>query len=512
MRTKAELESFAKQASAKFINNGVSLDEAVFEVASVNSLNDEQTKRVIGYTNTFVNNELVKQAKAHGKDPSIHFPMASAEGVKTASKKIGGHAKTASKKSDAEFDIFGSDPVEKVASMFEVPEAEMSNEEVMTKVAGAASTAPTLSHLDENVLTEAYIKGTTLQGHYFLPSQMEAAARNVQTTMEFAKQAQAGLDHEIELGLAALKDTVHDLMLDGTTIASLKHIAATENMSKTASAVIHDVNIEQGIDVERMGEGKNQVEAGAIIDPRHPFIRDLRKVAALRLKQEKTAQVVAQLEDAHARAQADVKECRRLPKTAMFMPTKAVGSKAGLALNAVGAGFSASDATKKLKAAQRTPAVGAQKMASVLGSAAAAVLPAVAVGTGIALAGRGIDAGLTQIGKAWKSQKHQKMFAELAKKDPEFLTNPRAREAFDIIEKYAPAILKSPVATRDYIKGQLQFPRSSMELIRHLADFQKTYAQGNMGGGPGMGSMVAGEFNSQLKSQAADERRRLSGG
>lgn len=93
--------------------------------------------------------------------------------------------------------------------------------------------------------------------------------------------------------------------------------------------------------------------------------------------------------------------------------------------------------------------------------------------TGVGLATRGTLAGVSALHTKFKAER---MFSELVGRYPEIRRHPRAREYFDMIVAYAPSLLKHPTAIGDFLRRQLEYPSSSIEFVRQLADLEKTVA------------------------------------
>ena len=477
---KSELEMLAKKASSQFLEHGTSLDESILQVSSSHSLNDEQTKRVVEMTNVFVNGHLVKEAKSSGKDPRLTFKMASMEGVK----KLRGVEPT-----------FSDDAVAKVASMFTVSGngRRRGTDVDMQKIADVqADTEPQLSRFGGDVLAQAYLGGPTLAGHAFTLEAMTDAVEIIDGVIKEAAISAGGVANDIESLERELKNVIETEIHAGVSAASLKHVAGEH--AKVASVLVDDVRVEMGLSVT--DDGVNQVTDKTIVFDSHPYSQGLKKLAALRVLSNKIAAVSAAAKVARAAAAADVADARKSTKTA-FMPKRlgaSAGGTLGAAMNVAGSVGAGRESTARLKAKQMTPAVGPMKMAGMQ-EAMFAGLAGAAVALGAGVVARGLDVGFTQIGKAFKNRKEQELFAELVRQNPDFGRNPRAREAFDIISKFAPGLLKSPRVVSDFMARQLQYPQSSIEFMKQLADFQKVHREG-MAKGPGLGTETAKAFAS----------------
>lgn len=101
-----------------------------------------------------------------------------------------------------------------------------------------------------------------------------------------------------------------------------------------------------------------------------------------------------------------------------------------------------------------------------------------ALGIGAALTGTAMAAraGSAGIGSLYTKFKSERMFKELTNRYPEIKRHPKAREYFDLIVAYAPSLLKHPTAIGDFLRRQLEYPMSSIEFVKQLADLEKTVA------------------------------------
>jgi hypothetical protein len=100
--------------------------------------------------------------------------------------------------------------------------------------------------------------------------------------------------------------------------------------------------------------------------------------------------------------------------------------------------------------------------------------------TGLALAG---SLGVLQAGGAMAAkgvggtfQKFQanRVFKDLESRYPEIKRNPNSRKYFDLIVAYAPSLMRHHAAIGDFLRRQLEYPMSSVEFIKQLADLEST--------------------------------------
>lgn len=110
---------------------------------------------------------------------------------------------------------------------------------------------------------------------------------------------------------------------------------------------------------------------------------------------------------------------------------------------------------------------------------------------GTALAGRGLAKG---VGSVYQRFAANRMFEEIKRRYPEIRRKPKeAREAFDIAIAYAPSLMKHPAAIGDFVRRQLQFPISSHEYLKQLADLEGSVSKAESYGAPAQfGSAIGG--------------------
>jgi len=109
-----------------------------------------------------------------------------------------------------------------------------------------------------------------------------------------------------------------------------------------------------------------------------------------------------------------------------------------------------------------------------------------ALGLGAALTGGGLLAGGAAHGivSAYQKMQAARMFKELQQRYPDIKRHKDARKYFDLIVAYAPSLMRHHAAIGDFLTRQLQYPMSSIEFIKQLADLEGVVAKTRSGGGP----------------------------
>lgn len=103
---------------------------------------------------------------------------------------------------------------------------------------------------------------------------------------------------------------------------------------------------------------------------------------------------------------------------------------------------------------------------------------ALGIGAGLTASSLAIGAGARGIGGAYQRFQANRMFKELQQRYPEVRRKPEdARKYFDLIIAYAPSLMRHHAAIGDFLKRQLEYPMSSVEFIKQLADLQATVAK-----------------------------------
>lgn len=170
---------------------------------------------------------------------------------------------------------------------------------------------------------------------------------------------------------------------------------------------------------------------------------------------------------------------------------------------------------KMLDVPQRPPppktAGAKQMMRSYLhknASLKAEVTKAMAVGAGLTAAGVGIGLASNVVGDMYVKLQAARMFSELSRRHSEVRGNKRAREYFDLIVAYAPSLLRHPNAIGDFLLRQLQYPMSSVEFIKQLADLEATVSKTSRESmGMTIGSQASGMASNVASSSFVGKRR-----
>jgi hypothetical protein len=102
---------------------------------------------------------------------------------------------------------------------------------------------------------------------------------------------------------------------------------------------------------------------------------------------------------------------------------------------------------------------------------------ALMIGTGLAVAGAGVGAAASGVGSMFTRLQASRMYDELRRRHPEVKSNPKSRQYFDLIVAYAPSLMRHPSAIGDFLLRQLQYPMSSVEFIKQLADLEATVSK-----------------------------------
>jgi hypothetical protein len=136
------------------------------------------------------------------------------------------------------------------------------------------------------------------------------------------------------------------------------------------------------------------------------------------------------------------------------------------------------------------------------------VTKAMAVGAGLTAAGVGIGLASNVVGDMYVKLQAARMFAELSRRHSEVRGNKRAREYFDLIVAYAPSLLRHPNAIGDFLLRQLQYPMSSVEFIKQLADLEATVTKTDRGSlGMNIGAQASGMASNVAASSFVGKRR-----
>lgn len=98
---------------------------------------------------------------------------------------------------------------------------------------------------------------------------------------------------------------------------------------------------------------------------------------------------------------------------------------------------------------------------------------------GLALQGSAmaLSGGARGVGSVFQRYQAERMFKELKTRYPSVKRHPKAREYFDMIVAYAPSLMRHPSAIGDFLDRQLQYPSTSVEFIKQLADLEATVSK-----------------------------------
>lgn len=121
---------------------------------------------------------------------------------------------------------------------------------------------------------------------------------------------------------------------------------------------------------------------------------------------------------------------------------------------------------------------------------------ALATGAGLAAGGYAAGAAAKGVGGVFQNFQANRMFTELQQRYPEIKRNKDARKYFDLIVAYAPSLMRHHAAVGDFLRRQLEYPMSSVEFIKQLADLEATVAKTQ-------GSSAAAQFGHSVEQQAA---------
>ena len=484
-----EIENFAKRAASRYLNDGAALDESISEMAGQNNWNREQIKRVVEVTNTVVNGELVKKARATGQDPRVSFTLAKSDNV------------FASVIDDSDAAVGARlDASSKLADMFKVAKAKPVTEKV------ASSPAP--------------VNGSWLKGSDVAKMYLSGPDGEVEVTRGQLIEATDELDSLTAAGnakTAAIRESFHSsvdeigviaqgLIHDGLTPATLATIIKRAGVRDIVETAALRKIAESACEMQKVA-GVSQLDGKSIIDNDHEMLVMLRQADKAISELADVDSVKVRIKEARARVSADMKKEGHVIKVS-FAPSQ-VGLKApsdgggvlgkavsGLGLlseghAAMGAGKAS---TEKMMGAQRRHAkvVGPkrdnpsewqpkQSMVNVSlpsnPSMSAVLKGAIGVGAAFAVAGQLgniADAASSGVGSIFERRRRDKLFEKLLVIDPALKQNPRSREYFDLVMTYAPSLGDHPTAIGDCLRRQLQYPMTSTEFLPGVADMQST--------------------------------------
>jgi hypothetical protein len=112
-------------------------------------------------------------------------------------------------------------------------------------------------------------------------------------------------------------------------------------------------------------------------------------------------------------------------------------------------------------------------------------------GAGLAAGGLAAGSAARGVGSMHTRFKANRMFKELQQRYPEIRRHKDARKYFDMTIAYAPSLLRHHAAIGDFLRRQLEYPISSVEFIKQLADLEATVSKTE-------GSSTASRFGEQV--------------
>lgn len=130
----------------------------------------------------------------------------------------------------------------------------------------------------------------------------------------------------------------------------------------------------------------------------------------------------------------------------------------------------------KKMSAKKALEAGLRKQAAPPPAAGMSLGKALMLGAGVAGGAAAVGGGIQGVGALHTKMKANRMFKELQRRHPEVKKHPKSREYFDMIVAYAPSLLRHPAAVGDFLRRQLEYPMSSVEFLKQLADLEKTVA------------------------------------
>jgi hypothetical protein len=130
------------------------------------------------------------------------------------------------------------------------------------------------------------------------------------------------------------------------------------------------------------------------------------------------------------------------------------------------------------KASSLTPKIASYlKKAALPAGLGSDMAKALMIGTGLAVAGAGVGAAAGGVGSMFTRLQASRMYDELRRRHSDVKSNPKSRQYFDLIVAYAPSLMRHPSAIGDFLLRQLQYPMSSVEFIKQLADLEATVSK-----------------------------------
>jgi hypothetical protein len=429
----------------------------------------------------------VRHAKTAGQDPRQSFAMADADKV-FARMIAASPAATEAQEKQAS----------RLGDMFKVSATKPD----FTKVASEVVVDKKLSEMTGPETAAAYLSGEDVSKVAFTIGQVSDAVADLGRVFAEVKTNWAQCENFEEQALSKFAAEVEAQMHSGMTPATIKSAVARsqalDHTKKAATDLVTSIAATLGA-----ADGKDQIGAGSIIDEQHPMLEALEATLAIDATRGALVTVAEKVADAQERAGADLKRALSEGHAKLaFLPSTLLPKAKGLVgagLRGVGTAFDAlevknrsAEATNRLKKMQRTPMVGAMKMASIFDGIRnmkpspqqllGAVGVAVAAHTAIVGADKAIGAIGSTVGGIFERRKRDKLFEKLVTLNPDLKTNPRAREYFDLVMTYAPVLGDHPTAIGDFLRRQLQYPVASHEFLESLARLQKTVRDGRAKG------------------------------
>jgi len=513
--TKYDIDMFAARVTNDFVSAGVPLNDSIAKIAVDNGLNREQVRRIVQSANVLANTALVKQARASGSDPRIHFAMASDGGV--FSRMHGQHAmaKAAHDRRREEF-----------IDMFSVPARSPAMEKTAKEEPFQAD--PGVTSLTPFELASAYLgaDNAPLEKEAMItPGLMDMVIADIENIESMSIDRVSSVANSIEHLESSLRSSISDEIRSGIGPMVLKQAILSypscEESTKTAMRIV-----DEQAEALRVTPRMAALESGDMIDPRHPVITGMHKIGSEMRELVKAQATQKKVRAAKAAARSDAKAVRSSGqcKTASLAGLSAVPALAGTAVryapmaHSVARAFAPDiaksapvrsamrylgPAAKGLRAAdfvgrglqagaasnpRSTPAVGPVKVATIeegaqkalrgapdLSTFAGALLATAAIATGSRLIDRGVSNIAEGATRLYEKRKNKKLFEEIVRDNPSFANNPRAAQYFDLVMDYAPSLAKNRLALVDYLHRLLEFPRSSVELVQSLINLEKSY-------------------------------------
>lgn len=275
---KFELEAFAKRAADSYLRDGRDMDDSITALARENGFTGHHVDRVAQTANTFVNGELVKQARAEKRDLRVSFKLASGEVVK---KRLSGN------------DIGEMRKAASLHDSFRVEKRAVDNNAVLDGVMGKVMRDPLAAlprSLNGHELAVAYVKNAQVAKSVAGSVTSATLARTCQDLesmkeqatgdMWRAKQAAENVEYEI-------RDQVHDLLLDHHTPATLRSVIANGVRDAKLAAYVDSLVTKVAAELE-VREGKSRITELMVVNDSHPL---LTKVAEVSSKLDRCRQV-----------------------------------------------------------------------------------------------------------------------------------------------------------------------------------------------------------------------------